>query len=559
MIQSLQIKNLAVVENVRIEFGPGLNVITGETGAGKSILIGALGLTLGDRAGKEMIRSGEDSCSVEAAFRLRDPSPIDAILDEQGLQPCENGELIIRRMISASGAGRTLVNDSNLTLQSLKRIGDLLVDIHGPHEHQSLIKKEFQLQALDDYAGLEKERASFAESHAAARGLEKRKEELLAGGEDEAARRIETLEFQVKEIEAAGLQPDEEEAVLREQTVLGNAQRIIELAQAASGALTEDEASAFSRMVTVQQSLGELGPLTGKAQAWKDEARSVAVQIQELAAEISGFVQGLDQDPARLQWLDERLAVYRKMKRKYGNTVEDVLAHLARSGEALGELLARGERIREIEADLAAALKAMHKKGAKLGELRRAAAKRLSGAVAREVRALGFGQGAFDVAVGEAEPSRSGMDEVDFQFAPNKGEAARPLRVIASSGEISRVMLALKSVLASHDRVPTLVFDEIDMNIGGTTARSVGLKLAGLAARRQLICITHLPQVAVHGTSHFSVSKAESKGRTVTAISPVEDDARVEEIARMLGGRDSTAVALRHARELLEKAVVPDA
>ncbi len=554
MIQTLQIRNLALVENVRIEFGAGMNVITGETGAGKSILIGALGLALGDRADREMIRSGEEFCSVEAAFCLRDPKAVNGLLDESGIPSCENGELIIRRIVAASGAGRILVNDTSITLQALKRIGDLLVDIHGPHDHQSLIKGDFQLAALDDYGALNKERASFAELYRKARELEDKKNELLAGGEDAAARRIDTLEFQVKEIEAAELQLDEEEAVLREHAVLGNSQRILELTQTIISALAEDESSAFSDMVTVQQALGELVPLMEKAQVWKNEARSIAVQTQELAADISGFVQGIDQDPARLQWLDERLATYRKLKRKYGNTVEDVLTHLRQSKEMLNELLARAERINEIEVELAGAHAAMSKIGVKLRAARNEVAKRLSGAVARELRALGFGQSVFAISIREAEPNLSGMDEVEFQFAPNKGEAMRLLSVIASSGEISRVMLALKSVLADQDAVPTLVFDEVDMNIGGTTASAVGLKLAGLAEKRQLLCITHLPQVAIHGTTHFSVAKEERKGRTVTGISPVEKEARVEEIARMLGGRDSTAVALRHARELLKKA-----
>lgn len=552
MLRFLQIKNLALVDLLRIEFTPGLNVITGETGAGKSIIVGALGLLLGERADKSVIREGAEQCLIEADFTLKDPAAIDELLQAAGLEPCADGHLVIRRLVAASGAGRQFVNNSPATLQVLKTIGDLLVDMHGPHDHQSLFSPEFQLSLLDAFGDLADQRQAYRQTFAHWQEL-REKRRALEANEQDTARQIDMLAFQVKELEAAALKEEEEEAVVREQNLLGNAQRILQLADSARHALTDGEFSAFAALATAQQALGELAALAEPAKAWQAEAKSAASQIQELVRSLDSFLQKIEADPARLQWLDERLAVYQKMKRKYGATVPDILAYLEQSRRMLHDLRTRGEQLARLDTELAALRERLETQGQTLRNKRRAAARRLEKAVVRELADLGFPQAAFAIELRETEARSSGLDAVEFGFTPNQGEPGRLLRVIASSGEMSRVMLALKTVLADHDRIPILVFDEIDVNVGGKLGQAIGGKLAAIARQRQVLCITHLPQVAVHGTTQFAVNKATRGERTVSSIVRLNAESRVEEIARMLGGRDLTSVTLKHAREMLEK------
>ncbi len=551
MLYSLHVRNLAIVENSRVEFAPGLNVITGETGAGKSILIGALDLVLGGRADKTLIRSGEDRCRVEAAFQLADPASVDAILDELGLDPCADGQLVIRRIVSAGGSGRNFVNDSATTVQILKRIGNQLVDMHGPHDHQSLLRQESQLDILDAFGHVWKPRDTYERQYRELIALQGKLKELQAGDED-VAERIDMLSFQVKEIEDATLTDDDEGELEQEHARVANAQRILELADGVERALTGDDAAAFNGMVFVQNALSELAELDSSAGEWLAEARSVAVQIQELSSSISAYAQSVDADPSRLQWLEDRMALLQKLKRKYGGSVAAVRQFLATAQEKLRDLETRHERIAAIEADIAAAQAGVKKAGRALGKARRKAAGNMAKQITSELRDLGFAHGAFDVALTETAPGPAGMDEIEFGFMPNVGEPMRPLRAIASSGEISRVMLATKSVLAKHDRIPVLVFDEIDANVGGEIGNAVGAKLATVAGSHQVLCITHLPQVAVHGATHFVVEKGVSEGRTHTQIRCLAGEERAGEVARMLGGKELTSVTLDHAREMLK-------
>jgi DNA repair protein RecN (Recombination protein N) len=552
MLQSLHIRDYALADDLAVTLGPGLNVITGETGAGKSILVGALGLALGDRADRGQIRSGAESCSVTAVFDLAEPELIAPLLTEAGVPASGDGSLVLRRVVAAAGSGKALVNDTPVTLRLLQRLGDALVDLHGPHEHQSLFQPSFQLALLDAYGRLDAARAAYGAAYEAWQELERRRVDLAAGDPAAFAREAEMLRFQVREIEEARVSAEEESAVRAEHALLGHAQRIAELGQAAQAALAEGEGSAFSALAAAQQSLADLAGLAPEAAAWRQEARDLAVRVQELSDTLGRLLQRLEADPGRLQWLDERLALYRRLCRKYGPDVPALLAFLDRARTRLRDLESREERLAALEVEAAAARTAALAAGAPLARGRRTAAGRLGRAVAKELRALGFNQAALEVEVRSADPSPSGLDTVEFQFAPNPGEPAHPLRDTASSGEISRVMLALKSVLAEQDRVPVLIFDEIDVNLGGKTAHAVGRKLAALARRRQVLVITHLPQVAVHGSRHLSVAKTATGGRTVTRVALLEGEARVEEIARMLGGRDLTTVALRHAREMLD-------
>ncbi len=551
MLQTLRIKNLALVENARVEFLPGLNVITGETGAGKSILIGALALLLGERADRKIIRTGEDSCGAEATFHLDHPKAVNALLDELGAPPCDDGQLIIRRIVKAEGGGQNLVNDTPVTLQALKRIGELLLDMHGPHEHQSLLKHDDQLDLLDAYGHTTDARAAYAEAFAALRALEEQKAELLAVGD--VAAQLDMLAFRIKEIEDIAPVEGELEKVESEHRVVSNAQRILDLGGAAARTLTESENSALDLLAAVQRNLEELARLHPEAAQWQAEAKTIAGQARELSLAISSALDRVESDPARLEWLDERLAAYQKLRRKYAGSVSEVLATLADCKKRLSDLQSREERIQALEADIAKAAREARKAGEALRALRLAAAEKIGKAITKELKELGFPHGQFTVDLPEALLKANGMDDIEFGFAPNAGEAMKPLRDIASSGEISRVMLATKAVLSAHDKIPVLIFDEIDANLGGEMGNAVGQKLDALAKRHQVICITHLPQVAIFGFAHFAVSKAVRDGRTTTHVARLEDEARVEEVARMLGGRDLTKVTMQHAREMLER------
>ena len=554
MLTLLRVKNLALVEEAAVAFGPGLNIITGETGAGKSILIGALYLLLGERADTSAVRSGEAQCTVEATFHLENPQAVNALLAEAGLEPCEGGQLILRRTVKAAGGGQAFVNDAPVTLPLLKRLGAGLVDLHGPHDHQSLFQPASQLDLLDTYAHADKERAPYAAAFGKWQALLARREELSRDVGDLAAQ-IDLLAYRVKEIEEAAPVEGEEEKVRTEQQTAGHAQRILELGQQFVQAATEDENAALNTLAPARKALEELARLMPAAKDWPEE---LCVHTDAIAA-LSGTVQrelsAIDSDPARLEWLDNRLATYDKLKRKYGPELKDILATLETSQARLKDLQSRDQQKAAIAREIAAAEKELQTLGLALRRRRAGAAEKLAPAITAELKALGFEHGAFAVQLEAAEaPTAAGLDRIEFAFAPNVGEPMRALRTIASSGEISRVMLGIKVVLAEADRIPLLVFDEIDANVGGETAHAVGKKLAEAARRRQVVAITHLPPVAARGAQHFAVRKSVRDGRTHTHVAPLDAPARVEELARMLGGRESTSVALRHAAELLAAA-----
>jgi len=554
MLQSLRIRQVAIVEEASVDFGPGLNVITGETGAGKSVMLGALALVLGDRADKTIIRAGATQCGVDAVFHL-DPlaSPVHPLLEELGLPPCESGQLVVRRSVSASGAGKVFVNDAPATVQALKQLGDALVDIHGPHDHQSLLSADYQLDILDAFGHTDEPRTAYSQAYERLLELRNERQSLDEGGTD-TTQLIDLLRHQVQELDSAELESLDEEALKQEHAACSNAQDILRIGGAVSEALTGAETSALNVMGAVQQQADALRDMLDTAGEWKQEAKRIAVDIKALSDAVDQRLRTVNADPERLQWLDDRLTLLHRLKRKYGNSVADLIAYRDRSRERLAGLEGRGDRIQSLERELEAASTAVRDAGKSLGMARRKAAKRLAQSVTESLRDLGFPHSAFFVDVAGAEPRPSGTDTIDFGFAPNAGEPTRPLRAIASSGEISRVMLGVKTVLAAHDRIPVLVFDEVDANVGGETSVAVGTKLMAVAARRQVICITHQPQVAVCGATHLRVRKQVAEGRTHATITPLAGDARVEEIARMLGGRDLTTVTLRHARELLRSA-----
>ena len=549
----MRIKNLALVTDLTLGLRPGYNAITGETGAGKSIIIGALNLLLGGRADRTLIRSGCDSCSVEAVLEAREHRPgLDHFLEENGLEPCAEGELILKRVFTAAGANRQFINGSPATLQVLAALGRDLVDMHGPHDHQSLLDPARQRDILDSFAGLGGLRGQFAALAGRARALDAEKAALIVD-ERTYAQQLELLRFQAGEISAAHLQADEEARQEQEFQRASNAARLLELSHAALNVLSEQDSSLLVQAGELGRTLQALQRIDAGAQSLLLSHEQAAAAWRDLQSGLRRYADAIDLDPARLRQMEERLNSIHSLKRKYGGTLEEVIAFGAEAGRKLQKLEQREAELGRINREREKLAGELRKAGRELSAQRRQAVPRLARAAMQQLRDLGFPQSRFDITVNTTDSlppgPASGLDEIDFQFAPNPGEPARPLRAIASSGEMSRVMLALKTVLAEEDEIPVLVFDEIDANVGGATAAAVGEKMRRIARRRQVICITHLPAVAAAAQSHFVVAKRVEGGRTISEIALLDEAQRLGEIARMLGG--PTEPARRHAEAML--------
>jgi DNA repair protein RecN (Recombination protein N) len=549
MLSTLRIKNLALVSDLTLPLQPGCNAITGETGAGKSIIIGALHLLLGERADRGLIRAGCESCSVEAVFEGAPLPGLQQILEANGLDPCADNQLLLKRVLTAAGANRQFINGSPATLQMLAAVGRELVDMHGPHEHQSLLHPAKQLDILDAFAGLNPTRQKFAALIQRKNDLENQKAALIVD-EQTYARQLDLLRFQSHEISAAKLQPDEEGRLTEDLQRASNATRLLELSQEALNLLGEQDDSLLRQVGALGRTLQALQRLDSAAAGLLTFHEQAMSSWNELPSALRRYTDGIEADPARLQQLEERFNLIQSLKRKYGATLAGVIAF---GEEALGKLQNLEQRDTEL-ARLNGELQTLDRETASLGrELsaqRRKAIPKLVKAAMKQLQGLGFQQSHFDISLQTAAtPASSGLDEIEFQFAPNAGEPARPLRAIASSGEMSRVMLALKTVLAAEDEIPLLVFDEIDANVGGETAAVVGEKMRQIARRHQVICITHLPAVAAAAASHYVVTKRVEAGRTISEITLLDAAQRIQEIARMLGGQTDTA--RQHAREML--------
>ena len=553
MLTTLRIKNLALVADLTLELRPGLNIITGETGAGKSILIGALTLVLGERADRTLIRSGADSCSVEAVFEVgKLQAPLKEFLDENGLEPCEDGQLVLKRAFTAAGANRQFVNGSPTTLQTLGAIGEWLVDIHGPHDHQSLLHPARQLAILDAFGKLQEQREAFAELVRRRAALEAEKAALVVD-EKTYAQQLDLLRFQVREITEAKLQPGEESQVEQDYQRASNSAKLMELSQTALGQLDGEESSLLSQAGALGRTLHELQRVDASALPITAAHEQAVTALREVQAELSRYADHVDVDPERLGELEERLNLLHSLRRKYGASVAEVIAFGEDAQSKLASLESRDEELARINGQLKKIDGELLRAGRELSAARRKLIPQLSKAAVKQLAALGFKQSHFDVAITTATDvlrvSSSGLDEIEFQFAPNVGEPARPLRAIASSGEMARVMLALKTVLAAEDEIPVLVFDEVDANVGGETAHAVGEKMQQIARQRQVLCITHLAPVAAMADAHFVVAKDVKAGRTTTEITLLTGTERVTELARMLGGQGEAA--RKHAEALL--------
>ena len=560
MLTTLRIKNLALVTDLTLDLQPGLNVISGETGAGKSILIGALNLVLGERADRTLIRSGSDGCSVEAVFdttKLR--ARVASVLEANGLEPCEDGQLLLKRTFTAAGANRQFVNGSPTTLNVLATLGEWLVDMHGPHDHQSLLHPARQLAILDAFGKLEKSRDAFAALGRRRRELEAGKAALIVD-EKTYAQQLDLLRFQSHEIAVASLQPEEEAPLEQDFQRASNAAKLLELSQTAQGLLSESDQALLTQAGALGRALQELHRLDAAAAPLLAAQQQAVAALRELQAELSRYTDRIDLDPARLRQLEERLNLVQSLKRKYGSTFAEIIAFGDNAREKLRQLEQRDAELARINGQLAGLDSEMLHAGRELTVKRRKIIPPLSKAVGQQLRDLGFAQSKFDVTLSaeseisnlKSQISLTGLDAIEFQFAPNPGEPARPLRAIASSGEMARVMLALKTVLAAEDEIPVLVFDEVDANVGGETANAVGEKMRQIARQRQVLCITHLAPVAAHAQAHYVATKQLKAGRTISEITRLEPDDRVTELARMWGGQSEAA--RQHAQALLKQA-----
>ena len=539
----LRIKNLALVEELEWQMAPGFIAVTGETGAGKSIIIGALQLLLGERADKSLIRTGTNLCTVEAVFSGRDLQKLNPLLVEAGIEPCEN-DLIIKRSFSATAGTRQFINGSPTTLSILKNLGDELVDLHGPHDHQSLLSPETQLSLLDSFARAQEQLDEYRKHY---RQLQTLLAEHTALNTAETAREqeLDLLRHQINEIRSANLVADEEEEIEKRYKLASNSKRLIELASAVANKLSEADDSVLSQLAETQRLLRELEKIDSSIAQFSSAHAASVVELSEIARALSAYAEKLDLDPQQLAALEQRISLFETLKRKYGGSIAEVIAFGERATERMRKIEGRDAELDRLAKEIESVRAQMNRAGKALRTLRVKAAPKLSETIRRNLRDLGFRQSECEAKFSALdEPRPSGFDSVELLFSPNPGEPLKPLRVIASSGEISRLMLAIKSALAAHDAIPLLVFDEIDTNVGGEIAHAVGAKMQTLGRNHQVICITHLPQVAVTASSHFVVTKEVIRSRTYSQLREVSGKGRQEEIARMLGGKSESALKL---------------
>ncbi len=547
MLTLLKIANLALVEQLVWEPQGGFLAITGETGAGKSVVMGAIELALGERGDKGMIRSGSDQCAVEAVFRLARPGTIDRLLENAGLPPCEDGELLVRRVMTANG-NRQFVNASPAPLRLLKEIGRHLVDMHHPDEHRSLTSPERQLELLDAFAENAAEREAYRRAWHAWTAA---KQALDAASSSELAseRERDYLRHQIGEIEEAGLTAEEVDALERDWQRARNASRLRESALPLASLLGDDETGVLQQMRLLLRGVRDLARFDETTASWAEPIERAFGELEDFEQTLNRYLDSLDGDPETLARLTERINLLDALKRKYGRDFAAIESHLDACRRQLDAIEHRDERLAELEAAAANARALAEQAAATLAATRRKAAPGLAQKVLRHARELGFRQAGFEVSLAAAPLGPQGSETAEFLFGPNPGEPMKALRLIASSGEMARVMLALKSALAAQDDTPLLVFDEIDANVGGEVARAVGMKMRELGRAHQVISITHFPQVASLATSHYLIEKNVSAGRTVSTLRAVEGPERVDELVRMLGGGGQSTRA--HAEELL--------
>lgn len=554
MLAELRIVNFALIEQLHIQFQQGFTVLTGETGAGKSLLIDAIALLVGGRGSAEQIRSGEDEAQLEASFHLPSAHPLlDHLRAKDVLGPHDH-DLLLKRILSRSGRHRVYVNGGLSSLRVLEELGGTLVDVHGQHEQQSLLAPAKQLDAVDAFGSAQPARAAYEAAYREWRELEQQLDDLRRAGA-ERTRLEDLLRFQLAEIEQAAVFPDEEDRLQAERRRLGHAHRLRELAETSYAELQGDERGILVQLARVGRLLGELGQTDPTMMDCGSTVQEAAIQLKDIAGRLRDYAADLDADPSRQAVVEDRLDVIQRLKTKYGGSLEAVLDTAGRARQDLQAMENHAGRIAELNDRLDAAAHALSDRADQLTKKRREAAKRLSTLVAKELAAVKMEHTSFEIAVTLEDAltgfGPTGRDRVEFLLSSNIGEVPRPLNRIASGGELSRVMLALKTVLAERDQVPVLVFDEVDTGVGGAVAAAMGTRLRKLGAFHQVFCITHLPQVASQAEHHLLVAKGQDGKRTTTSVKPLTGVGREEEIARMIGGETVTTKVRATAAELI--------
>ncbi len=538
MLRFLSIRHLAVIDQLELDFEPGLNVLTGETGAGKSILVGAVGLLVGGRASADLVRTGEDVAAVEAVFDRPD-----------------GREVIVRREISSQGRSRAFIDGALATSAALRELSDELVDLHGQHEHQLLLDPASHIDVLDEYAGVAQARRTVAEAFGDWQRLRSERDRRAAAERDKSSR-AEFLAYQLSEIERAALKPGEDDELHATRQVLANADKLQHLCADAYTALYEGDDAALATLGTVWRKVGELATIDESFAPHLEARASIKSQLEDLAFFLRSYSANIDASPARLQEVEDRLALVERLKKKHGPTLADVIAKGAQLRRDLDEIEHATERAAELELALGAARETYLAAASALSAARKEAAGEFSRSLEKSLAQLAMPRTRCDVrftaAEGEDQWAGHGVEQAEFYISPNPGEDLRPLARIASGGELSRIMLALKTLASTDAPGKTLIFDEVDAGIGGGVADVVGGRLQRLGGRFQVLCITHLPQIAAYGSTHFHIEKSVKGGRTVTSVTRLDGGRRAEELARMIAGSEVSASVLASAREMLE-------
>jgi DNA repair protein RecN (Recombination protein N) len=567
MLSELTIKNFAIIDDIRISFKNEFSVLTGETGAGKSIIIEAVNLLLGGRASADLVRAGCDTAELEAFFDIDANSRAALILNDQGIDSTDG--LIVRRIISSSGKSRVFINSRQSTIDLLKQVTFNLAGISSQHAHQGILKEENHLDILDEFAGTQDLKNKVRKLYHTIIPLKKKIRELEKSLEIKRKEQ-DFLEFQINEISDAAILPNEDEDIEKKRETLLNSSKIFEVVNRSIHEIHDREGSLFERLSFLRNDMEKVSSTDKHLEKMTRQLSSIVFDLQDFAGELRDFSSTIDLDPASLEIVDQRLDLISKLKRKYGGSLDALLDEYETMQLKLSQTTEIENQIKSFEKDVQGFLKEMGQKAKKLSILRKTAGKKLSKLAVNELNALEMGKAKFEVSFSSQVTNNpddivnsdqkkigpDGIDKVIFLLSPNPGEALKPLVKIASGGELSRIVLALKAVLSKTKSLETLIFDEVDAGVGGATSEKVGLKLKQLSQKHQVICITHLAQIAKYAENQFRISKNVINGRTFTTIVPLaEENARIEEIARMIGGAHITDATLTHARELLEQAL----
>lgn len=564
MLKNLRIKNYALVEDLEVGFHPGLNVLTGATGAGKSIIVGAVNLILGERASSDVVRSGFDTAIVEATFKTKPDRVFTNLLSQLAIN-CPDNTLIITRQVSSKGVSRCFINDRQITLGTLKLIGDRLADLHGQHEHQSLLNVARHIEYLDNFGGLNDFLASVSQNYHKLKEKQKQLEELEKSRKLDQEKKA-LYDFQIKEIEKANLSLGEEERLIGDKKILENIEELCQLSSSIYQNLYEGEGSIQERLAVSSKEMKRGSELDSRLKEPKEILDSCMIQLQELSRFLEGYKDSLEFDPEKLEMIRERLNLINTLKKKYGNTIDEVLTYGEKIKEDLNRIENKDKIIDGLKEEIESLSGIFKKDCLLLSQKRETKASDLAKKIRATLSGLGMDRTKFEVRIASKQDKNGlleidgrryfadekGMDRVEFFVSPNPGEELKPLAKIASGGEISRIMLALKSILAKADQVSSMIFDEIDVGIGGEVASAVGKSLKNLTSTHQVIVITHLQQIASPADHHFKVFKESLKGRTVTKIKRLKQGERVAEIARMISGEKISELALKQAFEMIK-------